>query len=50
MKPRHVYLAKLIDYGDRYRIDIVDLGQDSGFIEHIPTMQSLKPGDYRATF
>ena len=50
MKPRHVYFAKLIDYGEKYRIDIVDLGENSQFKEHIPGGQSLKPGDYQAAF
>jgi hypothetical protein len=50
MQPRHVYFAKLHDLGDTFRIEVVDLGENSGFKEHVPPLQSRKFGEFPATF
>lgn len=50
MQPRHVYFAKLHDLGERFRIEVVDLGENSGFKEHVPVLRSTKSGDFPATF
>lgn len=50
MKPKHVYFAKLHDLGSQFQIEVVDLGENSGFKEHVPALRSMKPGDFPATF
>src|SRR5690348_7752297 len=50
MQPRHVYFARLHDLGNQFRIEVVDLGENSGFKEHVPVLRSMKPGDFPATF
>lgn len=50
MKPRHVYVAQLLDYNDKYNIQLVDTGENSTFTEHSSWGTSTKSGDFQAKF
>ncbi|HUA81866.1 MAG TPA: hypothetical protein VL997_15935 [Dyella sp.] len=50
MKPRHVYVEEIHDYGDTYRMETVDTGENSTYTEHLPWATSTKSGDFQATF
>ena len=50
MTPGYVYFAKLHDLGESFRIEVVDLGENSGFEEHVPIFRSTKSSDFPATF
>lgn len=50
MKPRHVYVEEIHDYGSTYRMEVQDLGENPSFSEHLPWLTSTKSGDFRATF